>query len=198
MKRNHIKQNRVIAIILCMTFFMAILAGCSNADSQNQAGGNLQETAEEGVYITLYMSSEIEATEEQSNESGEIETVDDMTTTMVTIIPEDSVNAETIAVAYNERVIMGLYGESAVINEVKTEGKQVWVDFDSESLKALPLEEGTEGLLFYHLARSITDNLSDVDHVYLTMDGGKDFRLAHLWFEANRPFYSGVMPTEGE
>ncbi len=197
-KRNLVKQNRIIAFLLCMALLMALLGGCGNTESQQQVSDSQDTVEEEGVYVTLYLSSEIEATEEQSNESGEVETVDDMTTTMVTIIPEDSVNAEAIAAAYNERVITGLYGESAVINEVKTEGNQVWVDFDSASLKALPLEEGTEGVLFYHMARSITDNLSDVDHVYLTMDGGQDFRLAHLWFETSRPFYSGVVPTEGE
>ena len=39
--------------------------------------------------------------------------------------------------------------------------------------------------------RSIEENLGDVHSVYLTMDGGNDFRLGHLWFVAEEPFYSG-------
>ncbi len=197
---NHTKKSRMMALLLCMALLMMFLGGCGNTDEQQQTNSEAQNVEEDGVYITLYLSSELKELEEQNavTEPGKVETVDDMTATMVTIIPKDSVNAETIVDAYNESVVTGLYGESMVINEVKTEENQVWVDFDSESLKALPLEEGTEGVLFYHLARSITDNLSTVDHVYLTMDGGQDFRLAHLWFEASRPFYSGVMPTEGE
>ena len=153
---------------------------------------------EDGVYVTLYMSSDMEDTEGNAAKPEDVDTLDDLTTTIVTIVPEDSLNAETIAAEYNQLVITGMYGEAAVINEVKQEGNQVWVDFDSKSVTALQIEEGTEGQLFYHLARSITDNLGDVDDVYLTMDGGNDFRLAHLWFEASRPFYSGAMPVEGE
>jgi len=203
---KHKKQNRVMAVFLCMIFLMAILGGCGNTDSQTQENDAAAESLEDGVYVTLYMSSELEEhTEENtaengedSREPGEVETLDDLTATIVTIVPEESLNAETIVSEYNQLVITSLYGEEVVINEVKQEGNQVWVDFDSKSVTALPLEEGTEGQLFYYLSRSITDNLGDVDNIYLTMDGGQDFRLAHLWFEASRPFYSGAMPVEGE
>ena len=200
MKRKYIKRKKTIAILLCMVFMGLLLGGCGVAGSGQPAEqDNLETLEEDGVYITLYLTSDAEKTESNtSGVSGEVETVDDLTTTMVTIVPEDSLNAETIVNEYNQMIISSLYGETVVINEVKTEGNQVWVDFDSKSLKALPLEEGTEGILFYHMARSITDNLGDVDDVFLTMDGGQDFRLAHLWFEASRPFYSGAMPVEGE
>ena len=189
-----------MAPVFCMVFMGLLLGGCGAAGSGQPAEqDNLETLEEDGVYITLYLTSDAEKTESStSGVSGEVETVDDLTTTMVTIVPEDSLNAETIVNEYNQMIISSLYGETVVINEVKTEGNQVWVDFDSKSLKALPLEEGTEGILFYHMARSITDNLGDVDDVFLTMDGGRDFRLAHLWFEASRPFYSGAMPVEGE
>ena len=200
MKRNYKNRKKTIAILLCMVFMGLLLGGCGAAGSGQPAEqDNLEPLEEDGVYITLYLTSDAEKTESStSGVSGEVETVDDLTTTMVTIVPEDSLNAETIVNEYNQMIISSLYGETVVINEVKTEGNQVWVDFDSKSLKALPLEEGTEGILFYHMARSITDNLGDVDDVFLTMDGGQDFRLAHLWFEASRPFYSGAMPVEGE
>lgn len=203
MKRNYRNKKQKIALLLCMALIMMLTAGCGAGESgQTAESDNLEalEALEEGgVYVTLYAASELEESDRSpSDVSGEIETVDDLTTTMVTIVPEDSLNAETIVNEYNQMVITSLYGETIVINEVKTEGNQVWVDFDSKSLKALPLEEGTEGILFYHMARSITDNLGDVDDVFLTMDGGQDFRLAHLWFEASRPFYSGAMPMEGE
>ena len=200
MKRNYKNRKKTIAILLCMVLMGLLLGGCGAAGSGQPAEqDNLENLEEDGVYITLYLTSDAEETEsDASGVSDELETVDDLTTTMVTIVPEDSLNAETIVNEYNQMIISSLYGETVVINEVKTEGNQVWVDFDSKSLKALPLEEGTEGILFYHMARSITDNLGDVDDVFLTMDGGQDFRLAHLWFEASRPFYSGAMPVEGE
>lgn len=200
MKRNYKNGKQKIALLLCMALIMMLTAGCGAGESgQTAESDNLEALEEGGVYVTLYAASELEESDNSSSDvSGEIETVDDLTTTMVTIVPEDSLNAETIVNEYNQMVITSLYGETVVINEVKTEGNQVWVDFDSKSLKALPLEEGTEGILFYHMARSITDNLGDVDDVFLTMDGGQDFRLAHLWFEASRPFYSGAMPMEGE
>ncbi len=192
------KQKRTIAFFLCMALLMALLGGCGgDADKQEQIDSSVSEPEEEGVYITLYLSSEMDETDSAANENG-VETLDDLTGTMVTIVPEDALNAESIVLEYNKLVITSLYGEAVVINEVKEEGNQVWVDFDSESVKALPFEEGTEGQLFYHMARSITDNLGDIDDVYLTMDGGQDFRLAHLWFEASRPFYSGAVPLEGE
>ncbi len=200
MKRNYKNRKKTIAILLCMVLMGLLLGGCGAAGSGQPAEqDNLETLEEDGVYITLYLTSDAEETEsDTSGVSDELETVDDLTTTMVTIVPEDSLNAETIVNEYNQMIISSLYGETVVINEVKTAGNQVWVDFDSKSLKALPLEEGTEGILFYHMARSITDNLGDVDDVFLTMDGGQDFRLAHLWFEASRPFYSGAMPVEGE
>ena len=200
MKRNYKNRKKTIAFLLCMVLMGLLLGGCGAAGcGQPAEQDNLETLEEDGVYITLYLTSDAEKTESNtSGVSGEVETVDDLTTTMVTIVPEDSLNAETIVNEYNQMIISSLYGETVVINEVKTEGNQVWVDFDSKSLKALPLEEGTEGILFYHMARSITDNLGDVDDVFLTVDGGQDFRLAHLWFEASRPFYSGAMPIEGE
>lgn len=65
-------------------------------------------------------------------------------------------------------------------------------------MQALELEQGSEGMLFYNLARSIDENLGDIDEIYFTMDGNQDFQLGHLWFEASRPFYSGMIPSESE
>lgn len=193
------KLKRMIALILCILFLAVIPSGCSSDAEETTDKTASESIEEEGVYITLYLSSEVgEETDKTAVSPTNVTTLDDLTTTMVAIVPENSLNAETIVSEYNQLVIMSLYGETVVVNAVKEDGNQVWVDFDSESLKALPIEEGKEGQLFYYLARSITDNLGDVDDVYLTMDGGQDFRLAHLWFEASRPFYSGAVPTEGE
>lgn len=197
MKWNYKNRKQRVVLLLCMALIMMMLSGCGTSESGQAVESDNPEAMEDGVYVTLYTTSDIDE-EAASDASSEIATVDDLTTTMVTIVPEDSLNAETIVNEYNQMVITSQYGETVIINEVKTEGNQVWVDFDSKSLKALPMEEGTEGILFYHMARSITDNLGDVDNVFLTMDGGQDFRLAHLWFEASRPFYSGAMPLEGE
>lgn len=192
------KQKQRIALFLCMLLLITLPFGCSEKAQQPTEQPVSESAEEDGVYITLYLSNEMEDGAESGNGSSEVATLDDLTATMVTIVPEDSLNAETIVSEYNQLVIASLYGETVVVNGVKEEGNQVWVDFDSNSVAALPLEEGTEGQLFYHLARSITDNLGDIENVYLTMDGGKDFRLAHLWFEASRPFYSGSVPMEGE
>lgn len=192
------RQKQRIALFLCMLLLITLPLGCSKQPQQSTEQPVSESVEEDGVYITLYLPNEAEDGAESGNNAGEVATLDDLTATMVTIVPEDSLNAETIVSEYNQLVIVSLYGETVVVNGVKEEGNQVWVDFDSNSLAALPLEEGTEGQLFYHLARSITDNLGDIDNVYLTMDGGKDFRLAHLWFEASRPFYSGSVPMEGD
>ena len=149
-----------------------------------------QDTAiENGVYIMLYMlnddswETEIDADTEDADE--------ELTTTVVAEISEADLNADTIVAKYNEIVVQSLYGEVFTVNQVvKTENKVI-IDFDSASVQAVGITEGEEGPLFYNLARSIDENLGDVNYVYLTMDGGKDFRLGHLWFVAEEPFYSG-------
>ena len=195
------RKQYAVLLLLCMVFLL-MAGGCGHTESQpDTTEQDVQSTVqeEEGVYITLYAPGETEEPESENTAvPGEVETLDDLTTTLVTIVPEDELNAETIVAQYNQLVVTGLYGEELAVNTVKQEGSQVWVDFDSAQVQAIPFEEGTEGVLFYHLARSITDNLGDVDSVYLTMDGGNDFKLAHLWFEASRPFYTGTMPVEGE
>ena len=106
-------------------------------------------------------------------------------------ISEKDLNAETIVAKYNEIVVQSLYGEMFDVNKVTKIDDKVIIDFDADSVKAIDIVEGEEGQLFYNLARSIEENLGDVHSVYLTMDGGNDFRLGHLWFVAEEPFYSG-------
>ncbi|MBR2008698.1 MAG: hypothetical protein IJ936_01090, partial [Peptococcaceae bacterium] len=115
----------------------------------------------------------------------------ELTTTVVAEISEKDLNAETIVVKYNEIVVQSLYGELFTVNNVTKADNKVIVDFDSASIAEIGIPEGEEGQLFYNLARSIDENLGDVNYVYLTMDGGKDFRFGHLWFVAEEPFYSG-------
>lgn len=194
------RKYDTILLLLCMMFLL-IAGGCNSREVETDfTESDVQEiqNQEEGVYITLYLPDNADKETDINAEIQNIKTLDDLTTTLVTIVPEEELNAEAIVSQYNQLVVVGLYGEEFVVNEVRQDGNQVWVDFDSAHVQAMPFEEGTEGILFYHLAKSIADNLGDVDSIYLTMDGGNDFKLGHLWFDATRPFYTGVMPTEGE
>lgn len=185
----------LILLILCLLCMMS-MSGCSNeqdkdtvstvvnTDTQGQA-----ETVEDGIYIMLYMlnddSWETEINEETEDADAEL------TTTVVAEISEKDLNAETIITKYDEIVVQSLYGELFIVNKVTETGNKVIVDFDGESIVAIGITEGEEGQLFYNLARSIDENLGDISDIYFTMDGGKDFRLGHLWFTADQPFYSG-------
>ena len=180
-----------------MCFLLVVLSGCGAAADETQPVENDEnsvQVAEDSVYITLYMPAE-NSQEEQGNGQSEEEAI---TTTMVTAVAEDALSVETIVAEYNQLVVESLCGNTFVVNEVKEDNHKAWVDFDSASLQALELEQGSEGMLFYNLARSIDENLGDIDEIYFTMDGNQDFQLGHLWFEASRPFYSGMIPSENE
>ncbi len=199
------KMYMVIAVLLCALFCMGAVTGCSNDkadDSQKGAVSTLgnndtaqqTEPIEDGVYIMLYMlnedswETEIDADTEDADE--------ELSTTVVAEISEKELNAKTITDKYNEIVVQSLYGDMFTINDVTKVENKVIIDFDSKSVKAVEITEGEEGQLFYNMARSIEENLGDVNYVYLTMDGGKDFQLGHLWFEAAQPFYSGREAAE--
>lgn len=194
------KQSKVfLCLLLCMMLCLTSLAGCGNDKDKDKVDQSVatvtdvDETAaseiEDGIYIVLYMlnedswETEIDADTEDADE--------ELNTTLVAEISEKDLNAETIVAKYNEIVVSSLYGEMYTVNQVAYSDNKVIVDFDSASVKAIGITEGEEGPLFYNLARSIEENLGDVNHIYFTMDGGKDFRLGHLWFEAAQPFYSG-------
>ncbi len=201
-KRNHQKLFVLLCMVLCILMCTTALTGCGANNDKNNTVSTVGEadksqqsdSVEDGVYIMLYMlnddswETEIDADTEDADA--------ELTTTLVAEISEKDLNAETIVAKYNEIVVQSLYGDVFTVNKVTKVDNKVIVDFDSDSVKSVEITEGEEGQLFYNLARSIDDNLGDVNAVYLTMDGGKDFRLGHLWFAAEDPFYSGIEVTE--
>ena len=196
------RKKCLVMLLLCMGLFMVLLTGCGTAPAQSEAAEEDLRTpvAEDSIYITLYLTDAFEELESNAGDGTEenTERQENLTTAMVTSVDKDALSAQTIVEEYNRLIIETAYGRQIVVNAVQETGQQVKVDFDSESVETLGIEPGYEGQLFYNLARSIDDNLGDVDEIYFTMDGGKDFTLGHLWFEADRPFYSGIGPVEGE
>lgn len=196
------RKKCLVMLLLCMGLFMVLLTGCGTAPAQSEAAEEDLRTpvAEDSIYITLYLTDAFEELESNAGDGTEenTERQENLTTAMVTSVDKDALSAQTIVEEYNRLIIETAYGRQIVVNAVQETGQQVKVDFDSESVETLGIEPGYEGQLFYNLARSIDDNLGDVDEIYFTMDGGKDFMLGHLWFEADRPFYSGIGPVEGE
>lgn len=200
-KRNHQKLFVLLCMMLCILLCTTALTGCGSEDKDNTvstAGKTEQtqqsDTVEDGVYIMLYM---LNADSWETEIDADTEDADaELTTTVVAEISEKDLNAETIVTKYNEIVVQSLYGDVFTVNKVTKVDNKVIVDFDADSVAAVDITEGEEGQLFYNLARSIDDNLGDVNDVYLTMDGGNDFRLGHLWFAAEEPFYSGRGVTE--
>ena len=189
-------NKKIFCVLLCILLCITVLTGCGNDktdDTVSTVGQNdtTQEIVqiEDGIYIMLYMlnenswDTEIDANTEDADA--------ELSTTVVAEISEKDLNAETIVAKYNEIVVQSLYGEMFDVNKVTKIDDKVIIDFDADSVKAIDIVEGEEGQLFYNLARSIEENLGDVHSVYLTMDGGNDFRLGHLWFVAEEPFYSG-------
>ena len=196
------RKKSLVGLLLCLGLLLILLVGCGAESAKTDAAEEDLPTpvAEDSIYITLYLTDAFE--EKEPNAVGGTEENDEpqenLTTAMVTSVDKDALSAQTIVEEYNRLIIETAYGRQLVVNTVQETGQQVKVDFDSESVEALEIEPGYEGQLFYNLARSIDDNLGDVDEIYFTMDGGKDFTLGHLWFEADRPFYSGIVLIEGE
>ena len=195
------RKQHGIYVLLVVGIFVLLLVGCGTtpqaSGKQNEPGQQaVQEQTEDTMYITLYLSNELDTlTQSEGQEQRNDE--ENLNAVMVAEIPKDELSAKRVVEAYNQLVIGGAYPSMLEINDVTEKDQAVWVDFDSGSIGALQLEEGTEGLLFYNLARSIYESIADLEGIYFTMDGGKDFKVGHLWFVADRPFYSGVVPTEG-
>ncbi len=188
--------KKLLCLMLCMLFCMTAVIGCGN-DKKDDTVSTVGKTdvsqeiapVEDSIYIMLYM---LNADSWDTEINADTEDADaELTTTVVAEISEKDLNAETIVAKYNEIVVQSLYGELYTVNKVTKTDNKVIIDFDADSIEAIGIAEGEEGQLFYNLARSIDENLGDVNYVYLTMDGGKDFRLGHLWFVAEEPFYSG-------
>lgn len=186
----------LVCILLCMLLGTSALSGCgvvSREDTTSKAAGvdaaEVAQQIEDGMFIMLYMLNEdswdTEITSETENADAEL------TTTVVAEISEKDLNAATIVDKYNTIVVQSLYGEMFSVNAVTTLENKVTVDFDSESVANVGIADGEAGALFYNLARSIDENLGDVNAIFFTMDGGEDFRLGHLWFAATEPFYTG-------
>lgn len=200
-KRNHNHLYFIVCMILCVLLCMTAVTGCEtdkqddtiSASIENETQQN-SEQIEDGIYIMLYMLNE-DSWETEINADTEDANAE-LTTTVVAEISEKDLSAETIVAKYNEIVVQSLYGEVFTVNKVAKTGDNVIIDFDSDSIEALGIAEGQEGQVFFNLARSIDENLGDVNHIYLTMDGGNDFRLGHLWFVAEEPFYSGRRQAE--
>ena len=195
-QKMHHNRAMVFSMVLCIAFCMTVATGCSKETQNSDISAvsqteTLQDAAqiEDGIYIMLYMLNEDSWETEIDADTEDADA--ELTTTVVAEISEKDLNAETIVVKYNEIVVQSLYGELFTVNHVTKADNKVIVDFDSASIAEIGIPEGEEGQLFYNLARSIDENLGDVNYVYLTMDGGKDFRLGHLWFVAEEPFYSG-------
>lgn len=192
-------RYRIMVLALAGCLLMLPLGGCGRTatdttEPNDKTENQLQQSAEEGTFVTLYFNDVITQEQEDAlDEDGER----NFTQTMVAQIPEDG-GAEAVVTQYNELIIGGLYGETATVNNVSEKNGIIKVDFDSESLQNLNIEEGYEGQLFYNLARSIWANTENAEAVYLTMDNGKDFQLGHLWFEATRPFYYGEGPSDND
>lgn len=196
-KSKHQKLQMLLCGLLCMLLCMTSLTGCKTEEPDDVLIAESTEQSvqvEDGIYIMLYMlnddswETEIDAATEDADA--------ELTTTVVAEISKADLNAETIVNKYNEIVVQSLYGELFTVNQVRETDQSVIIDFDADSLAAVGITEGEEGQLFYNLARSIDENLGDVNEVYLTMDGGNDFRLGHLWFSAAEPFYFGRGPKE--
>ncbi len=196
------RKKNLVGLLLCLGLLLILLVGCGAESAKTDAAEEdlPAPVAEDSIYITLYLTDAFEEKDPNAVDGTEEhdELQENLTTAMVTSVDKDALSAQTIVEEYNRLIIETAYGRQLVVNTVQETGQQVKVDFDSESVKALEIEPGYEGQLFYNLARSIDDNLGDVDEIYFTMDGGKDFTLGHLWFEADRPFYSGIVPIEGE
>lgn len=179
--------------LLGVSLSAILFCGCSAVEQKQPPVEETDVSAEnDSVYLLLYLpeafSEELEADDDaNAPESG---------STVVTAVSPDELSAASVVQAYNSLVIEPEYGKQIEILDVQEKDSQVWVDFDSESVENLGIEEGYEGQVFYNLARSIVANLNNVDEIYFTMDGGQDFTLRHLWFEASRPFYSGIVPLE--
>lgn len=196
-------KKRWSTVLLCISFLLIVLSGCgakaAESDILPQEEENAVSAADDSIYLTLYLSDKtIESEEDTESTTSGSEPETDMTATMVTSVAADALSVETIVAEYNQLVIENLYGKTVVVNDVREKDNKAWVDFDSASVKALEIASGSEGMLFYNLARSIDENMGDIDEIYFTMDGNKDFQLGHLWFEASRPFYSGLAPSESE
>lgn len=190
-----------LCVFLSLFLCMMLVSGCNSQEKEDTVStigsseqNGSEESLKDGIYIMLYMLNEDSwETEIDAN----VENADtELTTTIVAEISEKDLNAETIVEKYNEIVVQSLYGELFTVNKVVKENDCVMVDFDAASLERIGIAEGEEGHLFYNLARSIDDNLDDINFIYFTMDDGKDFRLGHLWFAAEEPFYSGRKTVE--
>ncbi len=186
---------RRIGLWVGMALLALLLSGCGGAPSQEQTPDTEPDTTveEDNVYLLLYLPDDFDR---ELGPEEEDPSVPDSGSTVVAAVSREEVSAESIVQAYNDLVIEPEYGEQIEILDVQTQDNQVRVDFDSESVNLLHIEEGDEGPLFYSLARSIVSNLSGIDEIYFTMDNGQDFTLRHLWFEADRPFYYGNVPQE--
>lgn len=193
--------SKGIYILFCMIFCVMMMSGCNDTkkpDTVSTVGSSgesaVSEEVEDGIYIMLYM---LNADSWDTEIDANVEDADaELTTTIVAEIAKKDLNAETIVKKYNEIVVQSLYGEVFTVNKVTKVDDSVIIDFDAASVENAGIVEGEEGQLFYNLARSIDDNLDDVNFVYFTMDDGKDFRLGHLWFAAEEPFYSGRRTAE--
>lgn len=200
-KSRYQKYQQLLCGLLCVLFCMTFMTGCKvekmeEAEETVFIAESTEQSAqvEDSIYIILYMLNE-DSWETEIH--ADIEDADaELTTRVVAEISEKDLNANTIVQKYNEIVVQSLYGEVFTVNTVTQTDSKVTIDFDSASMEAVGIVEGEEGQILYNLARSIDENLGDVNEVYLTMDGGNDFRLGHLWFSAAEPFYSGRSPKE--
>jgi len=189
-------MTKKVLYLLSLSLLLILVlsaSGCGQKEEMPVQGEELlpvqQEEQIETVLVVLYA----------------YDAVKDDTYTVVTEVEKEIFGVEAVVESYQTSIVQGIYGQELMVNEVKeiapsaadTQDGKVYIDFDSENIKNLALEDGLEGQFWGNLARSIDENLGYIDEIYYTMDGGKNFVSGHLRFSAKEPFwYANQQPTE--
>ncbi len=129
----------ICVLMLCVLTLCMFGCGKEQPDADLSETEQITEPAEEdSIYITLYLYDESEDVPESTEgQKSDPNGVEGMNAVMVSTIGKDQLSAETIVSEYNRLIIASSYDEPLTVNEVRESGSQVWVDFDSESVKAL-------------------------------------------------------------
>lgn len=172
--------KKVFCLLTLFLLFIFSVTGCGQKEEvavQGQESSQVEQA--ETVLVVLYA----------------YDAVEDDTYTVVAEVDKETFGAKAIVEAYKKSVVQSIYGHELVINEIKevapsavdAQDGKVYIDFDSMSV--IDWEDSLQGQFWGNLARSIDENLGYVDEIYYTMDGGKNFTVGHLRFQATEPFW---------